>query len=488
MVKKFIYKFKNRYITKVTRDILLRWLVAMIVGLLSGILGAFTVSGILPLNVGVLLIAIPVGGLIVFAIGHLRYWLLALLIIDVPYAIDIHLFWDQGIADVNGIGGMVIALTTFVLILLYSLWVMELLYTSKRVENPPAFGQAWIVLPYVGIVCLSALWALQPKYVLNEASIVIHMFFLFIYLAGNIRDRKDFTFLLSMMIFALIAEASYVLFQRFLGGDITIIRNNIYDYRAAGHFGSPNITGGYLAVMIITCVGVLALPINNILRGLAGFAVLLGTIAIATTLSRGAFVGLACGLMFWIIAMLYRRWLSLYIPIIIGVVLLAVVLLFGDLLVERITGGDRGAALSRLSLSKIALSIIDDYPLMGVGANNFGIWIPEYVGLEYTGKWVSVVHNKYLLVWSELGLFGFLSFIFILGITLYRGIQVWLFKLRYESILALSLTAAICSNLVHMMVDIFNYRGPVQMLWIHLSLVTALFLSTKYYSLDTFDC
>ncbi len=41
--------------------------------------------------------------------------------------------------------------------------------------------------------------------------------------------------------------------------------------------------------------------------------------------------------------------------------------------VSRIFGNDGGAAEDRISLMRLALQIIQDHPLFGVGANNFGV-------------------------------------------------------------------------------------------------------------------
>ena len=62
----------------------------------------------------------------------------------------------------------------------------------------------------------------------------------------------------------------------------------------------------------------------------------------------------------------------------------------------------------------------------GVGVNN--MWLialqRDYLPLELAGrKQLNVIHNKYLLVWVELGLFGFLAFLWFLLAACVRALR-----------------------------------------------------------------
>jgi O-antigen ligase len=67
--------------------------------------------------------------------------------------------------------------------------------------------------------------------------------------------------------------------------------------------------------------------------------------------------------------------------------------------------------LRRAELNWIALHIIKDYPLLGVGLNNFTVRMDEYGRVSGWVRFLQPVHNFYLLVAAEIGLIGLGVFI-----------------------------------------------------------------------------
>ena len=72
---------------------------------------------------------------------------------------------------------------------------------------------------------------------------------------------------------------------------------------------------------------------------------------------------------------------------------------------------------ARLQLNEVALRIIDDYPLVGVGLNNFESVLPRYEAnpVIFPGF---PAHNLYLLWLAEVGILGFVGVV-VLGMGLY---------------------------------------------------------------------
>lgn len=68
----------------------------------------------------------------------------------------------------------------------------------------------------------------------------------------------------------------------------------------------------------------------------------------------------------------------------------------------------------RLELAKAAGAEIRDYPLTGVGLNNFIVRLPEYGRQPAISWWLQPVHNIFLLVFAETGIVGFGVFIWFL--------------------------------------------------------------------------
>jgi O-antigen ligase len=139
---------------------------------------------------------------------------------------------------------------------------------------------------------------------------------------------------------------------------------------------------------------------------------------------------------------------------------------------RRLFGDDKGSAESRIPLTNLAFRIIVDNPVLGAGANNFSVVMDRYVTPEFRKGFLYVVHNKYLLIWAETGIFGLLAYLAFLFGALRKGWKCWKQGDRLLSILALGITGAIVGHMVHMSAEIFRV-GPVQeLLWLMAGLLT----------------
>jgi O-antigen ligase len=117
--------------------------------------------------------------------------------------------------------------------------------------------------------------------------------------------------------------------------------------------------------------------------------------------------------------------------------------------------------------------MIADKPVLGVGANNFALLINNYTTSEFAGEWLYVVHNKYLLIWAEAGIAGLLTFIWFLFATFGRGWRCWKLNDPILSPLSLGLALAVLGIMIHMLVDTFNSRSDIQLLWLVAGLISA---------------
>ena len=90
----------------------------------------------------------------------------------------------------------------------------------------------------------------------------------------------------------------------------------------------------------------------------------------------------------------------------------------------------------RKQLIDAALLMIKNFPLSGVGLNNFIFSLPNYWSLIGFTYWLQPVHNIYFLIAAETGFTGLIIFIWFLILTFRR-----LFKYfsMFSLILALSL-------------------------------------------------
>ena len=86
------------------------------------------------------------------------------------------------------------------------------------------------------------------------------------------------------------------------------------------------------------------------------------------------------------------------------VVLLGLIGLMGILIIKNSDGWDSESWNKRVDLMKASWEMIKINPLLGMGAGNFVVKLPEY--LKNGILWLQPVHNIFLLMMSEIGLIG----------------------------------------------------------------------------------
>jgi O-antigen ligase len=266
---------------------------------------------------------------------------------------------------------------------------------------------------------------------------------------------------------------------RFIGHSVSIgnISARIDSFsRVSGTFASPNAAGSYISLLLAPAMSVLLTRLRPGYKWLAALGFFLGGIALIFTLSRGSWIASGVSLIILFLLAWRRGWLSPTIPIILVVVAVILFLPLQDVIAVRLFGDDAGAAESRIPLMHLAFRMIEDNPVLGVGANNFAVTIKRYATSEFSEEWLYTVHNQYLLVWAEIGIFGLIAFTWFLLAILRRGWQAWTLHDRFLSPIALGFSAAILGHMLHMFVDFFIQRPQVQLLWLIAGLITAMYL------------
>jgi O-antigen ligase len=242
--------------------------------------------------------------------------------------------------------------------------------------------------------------------------------------------------------------------------------------RTGGTVGPPNAAAGYLGVLLPAAAAVLLTRLGRGQKILAAAALGLGLLALLFTFSRGGWIACAValaglgGLAWW------RGWIKLPVVLLLAAGAGLVLVLAQDLIVARWLTNDPTAG--RVPLLQMAGRIIADHPLLGVGANNFSVVLPHYVTPEFSGDWIYIVHNKYLLVLAEAGLGGLLAFLWFLAATVRQAWQRGRLADPLLGPLAWGLAAALTGRLIHMNMDTFKDRPSTQLLWVVAALVAAL--------------
>lgn len=459
---------------------LLQWIIAGIVGIGLGICAL--AYGALPERwalLGLLAVAVP---FVLMIIGQLRRPLLAIIFFDTVLQLDFNLFYQDVAAARGAIGGLSISITTMSLVGLYALWLSELL---ARWRSLPSYllRMALPAAAYLAIVTLSVLAASDPMLALFEVALLLQTFLLFVYIVGTTSSRQDVIFLLTLLLICIILQSITMIITYATGQSFSIAgistagskshSGNIQN-RPGGLIGSPIDAATYLSLLLAPVLSLLLTQLHWSYKWLASFTLAVGVIALVLSLSRGAWVTfLLSGLIVCLLAH-QRGWLPIKIPIMFGCTILFIVIFFGGNITTRLFGDDNGSATGRIPLILLALQIIRDHSLLGVGANNYGAVVSNYLTPEFNREWIWTVHNKFLLVWAENGLVGLIAFLWFLVATMQRGWQTWQVKDRLLSPIALGIVAAIGSQTLHMMADVFHSRPQVQILWMVAALVATM--------------
>ncbi len=472
-----LHQLKGHLPTWMTRP----WLVASALGLFFG---AYTIALSTrsphwrPLFI--IAVLLPAVGIIV---GDLRRLLLAALVFDVPFSIGHHFGYNLDAAKLGSLGGLNVSLTTFAIPMLYALWLGNALVRRGDGTRPwlrPAIPFA----AYVGFAIISIQQASSPSLSVFELFMLVQSLTIFIYIASTVRSREDVTFVVAMLAAAVLLEslamlATYVTKHDFSFAGIstridpaTSAADNVS--RVGGTVGGPNAAAAFLDLLLAPLLAMALAPVRRSYRLIATAAFTLGIIALVLTLSRGGWiaVGISCG---FVVAYAWQRgWIPGFGPAMVLVGLGVALFVFRNALLVRFLGNDAGAASSRIPLMVLALHMIQDHPIWGVGANNFGINIAHYATPEFGADWLYTVHNKYLLIWAEDGIGALIAFASFLILTLRSGWRCRQMTDQAMSLIAVGLTAGFFAQMIHMAVDILNGRQQVQLLVIVAGLIAAL--------------
>ncbi len=407
---------------------------------------------------------------VAMVIGDLRRPLLAAIALDVLLDRDFNIGYREDISQFNGIGGLSISVTTFAII---GLWVLRLTETRRARGDLGDFRRVAVpLLAYVVLAALSIVVAAEQRVAFNEVFVQIQSLLVFAYLALTLRSRGDVLFVLAVMLVGVALQGILALSPSL--NQLVAVGHAESGSRFAGALGSPNVAGGLISLLLVPAGALLFTPVSARYKLIGGSALLLGSLALILTFSRGGWLGFLFAVTAFSVIGIRRGWLDARAPVLIVVLLAVVAVPFGGLIQERLTADDKGSAASRGTLAQTAARIIRDHPLLGVGANNYGVALPDYRTPDTALTWASTVHNKYLLVWAENGTAALIAFLWFLAATIAVGLRASRSPDPVLAVLALAFGVSVAGQMLHMGVDLFHARPQVQSLWMIAGLLVAI--------------
>lgn len=404
-------------------------------------------------------------------VGDLRRVLLAVIVLNIPFQWDKFYGYRPDVDQLAALGGWSVSATTVALLCLYAMWIARLLV---RPDTPWRPRMRAVALPatFFAVVVASVAVAQDRVVASFQVALYAQALLLFVYLASTVRTRGDLRFIVVMLLVGLCLESAVTIAMWAGGGSFHLpglaTRSSAAldgAARVGGTIGSPNNAGAYFAFMFAIGGAVYVSRLEARLRMLALAACLLALPALVLTLSRGAWIACLVSIVVLLLGSPGRR-LSPPAIAALAVTMIVVLVPLQGTISERLVHSDEGAAASRVPLIEIAGEMISDHPLLGVGANNYVIVLPDYAGGRFADVWLSSVHNKYLLIWSEAGPAALAAFVLFVAATFVRA---WRARTATDPLVAAvgaGLAAAVAGHAVHMNFDIFAGGTTTDMLWV----------------------
>ncbi|MBN1813856.1 MAG: O-antigen ligase family protein [Anaerolineae bacterium] len=426
--------------------------------------------------------AAPCAALLVRDIKKL---ILITFIIDIPLGIDVAL-QDQEWHD-GGPTGYIVSLMTIVLIVGYALWIIE--------HKPKVRFFPQVTVPALLYILMSLFSFFQTRNLqLSLFGLFMHcqFFLMTFYLANHLQTWSDVRLVMTTMAICLLLEGGLMVLQYFSGLSLEggLVSSHTYDStysagatgpRVGGTIGAPNSAAAYLASTLMMVLGAyLARAING---KLALPAIALGGVALIATASRTAWGSLTLSVSLLLLLSFRTDAWKKALPLILAAGLIAGVF-FGDQLRARLSAAQTDR--TRPELATMARNIIDAFPL-GIGENNYDqVMSDRYAHPNWVGHRHTPVHNKYLLVWAELGPQGLAAFALLLLATAWQA-RRWLFRKDVspaQYIIASGFLVALVGYAFHMNTEGFASRANVQILW----LIIALIVVSSHFSFADCNC
>ncbi|MCK9602928.1 MAG: O-antigen ligase family protein [Candidatus Omnitrophica bacterium] len=305
-----------------------------------------------------------------------------------------------------------------------------------------------LVLFFLAIIIsiLFSIDKLNSLNVLYEYITALSLFVIAISAGRQDKMRLVDTIILSGLVISLLAIYQYFFgFQGLLDymARQKIIQPFALDYisqkRVFFPFVTPNILGGYLAMVLPLCL----MSKKKILF------ILPIALALLLTRSIGAFFSLFLGSIIYFSLSRKIRKKEIFF-------LLAILLISGFILALRMNTQKQHiqpvfSTLMRLGYWEDSLKIIQAHPLSGIGLGNFNLSQSRYA------------HNSYLQIWAEMGILGIASLLWLIIAVIKQSLG--LLKTNINKLQTVSLLSANIIFLAHNFIDFSFFLPEVVFLW-----------------------
>jgi O-antigen ligase len=293
----------------------------------------------------------------------------------------------------------------------------------------------------------------------------------FFFVLGNVLDNAQ--------------RARLVLLGLAVGGAVAGVANSLVVADAFRHhtlnlalpppvviYNTSNATALYLVPLIGIAASLALYERDRIVRLVSAAFLAMFVASTVLSLSRAGVVAL--GVLAIVLAAMHRRRLIL-LPAIaaLGIASTFIPAVASRLAPEFDPAHPNNTLLSRAHLWQVTLEMLRDHPIFGTGLYGFAKSIQPYRGGVYEEKLI-YPHNLVLNFWTELGILGVASFIWLLVQAFRVGFQGWVRGALSWRPLQLGIVLAMVAVVVHGMVDVPYFKNDLALeFWVFLGVAWA---------------
>lgn len=361
----------------------------------------------------------------------------------------------------------------FAAVVVFSFFIKTAVNKEKDFVKDPV---AMPLLAFALVQIITTLISVEP--VLSAQNLVVSLVSLALYfvIVNTLKTKKDFDKAMKIFIITAFILSIYGIMQYFTLGTtskawVDVNLNPDLETRVVGTFGNPNVFAEYLEHILpvaITLVFVYRKWLNKIIMGLIAAVMF---ICLVLTFSRGGYLGFVSAAMLFILLKMAK-----FIPLFIAGGIAAIPLL-PNVVLQRINtiGNVQDTSNAyRTYIWEGTINMIKDFWITGVG---YGYWAFKNTFLEYGIKgsraWHS--HNMYLEIMAEMGIFGMLTFIWVVLSIFISTIKfAKKTKDRYFSYVSVGLLGGFLSIMVHGIAEHILYMPKsVILFWMFAAFISA---------------
>jgi putative inorganic carbon (HCO3(-)) transporter len=284
-----------------------------------------------------------------------------------------------------------------------------------------------------------------------------------------IQTRRDTQTLLKVVMASTIAVALFGLYQVMIGGYSAVydvlypVQEEIrqippWEGRITSFLEHYNGLAAYINLVVPFCLVFALRGTDPALRTLSKWCLMLASVALLLTQSRGGLLAYLAMLMvsaYMLAPDRKTRMRRLAMVLVVCVLAAAVAGLF----FQRLGEIDDYTAVSRLAIWGGAFTVFARSPVVGAGFGNLRPLMGGLLGLPE--GWMGDAHNLYLELLAESGLVGFIAFAFLI-VSAFRTARRCMRQSRDEfmRLVGIAAFAAVCGVLVHGTVDYLFHTTP----------------------------